>query len=211
MKITIIINFLLILVYSNIFGQTKLEFLQQVKIDTIEIRKYPDFKEMLDKETLDCLQEINTLKGFAFWGFKIGIKKGNKWIVIEQPNLNFDENCDLKFISADFMDINKSGEPELLLRFKNQLFGNKGGTDLEYIQIWDTDSKVLILENLTKEHFYWFSKKEGEGVCERKVEYESGKIKLSKVKCDGETDNFDLVYDNNERIYFLNNGKFVLK
>jgi hypothetical protein len=211
MKVTITITLLLIFVSSNILGQTKPEFLEPVKIDTTEIRKYSDFKEMLNNETLDCLQEINTIEGFAFWGFKIGIKKWNNWIVIDQPNFNINVDCFIKFISADFMDINESGEPELILRFKKESYGNRGGIDLEYIQIWDTDSNVLILESLTKEKNLWFAKPEWKSICERKVEYEPGEIKFSQAKCDGDIDNFDLVNENKEKVYILNNGKFELK
>jgi|GEM_PF-4988735 len=210
MKIKTCILTFFILSLGLAFGQSESEALQPIKIDTTEIRKYSNFKEMLDKESFDCLQEINTHKGFAFWGFKIGIKKWNKWIVIDQPSFNINENCDLIFISADFLDINQTGEPELILRFENQMYGNRGETVLEYIQIWDTDSKILIFENLTKEHFYWFSKEE-QGICERVIEYESGKIKVGRSKCNGKTDIFDLAKENNERIYFLNNGKWKLK
>lgn len=202
----------LFMLFSGLtFGQSEIEILQSIKIDTTEIRKYSNFKEMLDTESSDCLQEINTIKGFAFWGFKIGIKKMDNWIVIDQPSFNINENCDLMFLSADFTNINLIGEPELILKFENKIYGNKGGKTIEYIQIWDTDSNILIFENLTKEHFSWFLKRDDEGICERTIEYEAGKIKIGKSKCKGANDGFKLANQNNERIYFLNNGIWKLK
>ena len=66
---------------------------------------------------------------------------------------------------------------------------------MEYIQIWDTDLNSLILESLTMEKSLWFAKPKWISMCERKVDYERGKIKFRKLICEGETDGFDLVND----------------
>lgn len=209
MKFTIALYFLLL--FSNVIAQANQESLQPQIIDTSEIRVYTSYNEMLDIETAECLQESDKDVGFAFWGFKIGVKKGPNWIVMDQPNFNSNENCSLKLLSVEFMDINMQGRPELILKFKNQIYGNRGGTDLEYLQIWNIDAKALVIENITKEHFYWFSTKAGEGTCERQIEYSSGEIRIGKVKCEGGTENFELVNDTLEGTYILTNGSFKRK
>ena len=48
--------------------------------------------------------------------------------------------CDMEVLKVEFKNINESGSDELIIEFLNKEYGSRGGTDYEYLQVWDTDA-----------------------------------------------------------------------
>ena len=207
---SIILLFACLFVGPALTAQSPPEVLTPIEIDTAYIREYNNVEEMMEAETFDCFQAMNTLDGYIAWGHQLGVKKWNKWYVWDQPKLlaGINRHCDTELLWGELKDVNQSGQPELILRFKAKGYGNRGGTEEEYLQIWDTNAKALIFEGLVKDHFFWFSTKEGEELCQREVTYEAGVINVGRFNCNEGTQHKRYVKDSVDIRYTLVEGQF---
>lgn len=129
-------------------------------------------------------------------------------MVLESNQLNVNAGCEAGFMDLQTVHINKTGRPEVIIRLAMQEYGSRGGTDYEYIQIWDVDIPALILEAVTKDHFAWFSSEEDESLCERKIECRPGEIQIDSWQCsigDGEEPDDPII----QGIYKWINGQYI--
>ncbi len=129
---------------------------------------------------LENLKEFSDARGIAFWGYCFAFKHAGKWRLLYSDLFNINTGAGLEFKGMDTCNINKRGRPEMIIRYTSKEYGNRGGTDYEYIQIWDLSRPALILEAMTKEHFAWFSKAEGEQLNQREITYQRGQIKVGE-------------------------------
>ncbi len=176
-----------------------------------ELRTYSKLHEMLGNEGTDCLSEINSTAGWTIWGYKFAIKKGPYWKVYPQPDFNMNTACDMEVLKVEFKNINESGSDELIIKFLNKEYGSRGGTDYEYLQVWDTDARLLILHLQTKEHFRWWASGDDEGLCKTEVELLPSKIILNPVECNGSFEGFVNENDTTSNTFIWDGAWFVPK
>lgn len=106
--------------------------------------------------------------------------------------------------SAAFIDLNNDGSLELLTRMPGMSNGSRGGSSYSYIQIWDLNAPVLIIEFSVFEAFEWFGKTEGSYECSREVTIDDGLLHLHPIECDNWLDGQDAYVDfNKEKLPYL--------
>lgn len=200
------IAYLILLYFFAIPQQGDDDTLTPVMIDSSELYIYNDLNKLVDDNYK--LLVLDSMQGFLIGQGIIGVKKNEQWVTWPQPVIELGINYDIKFDKATYVDINENGKPELVVRLSSQQYGSRGGTDYEYIQIWDVDIPSLIYSGITKEHFAWFSSADDEGLCQRNVTYGQGWINIPKYECKGDTSGYRCLEDKHVGRYQFKNGIF---
>lgn len=206
----------------NLPAQSVDNGLLNLRIDDDDVRTYNSLADMIRAEDLSCLQEVNTFEDFAFAGNLFALQNPvRQWTVFIQPSdFNVNTSCDAEFLSAKRLDLNQDGRPEFILRFRLNIHGysNLQGVVEDYVQIWDTFNKKLILSRLEHTAEFDFSAGEqGPNSCFSTVTCSPGTIAIAGTRCIGHADGLIQVFrmeqsdSSEDRTYFCVDGAFVLQ
>lgn len=183
------------------------DVLTPIVIDSSEIFVYDHTSEFTQDRT-DSVA-LDTVKGVVLWGDKVGFRKDGKWILVQQQTEGLGYNNMFHLKSVEFADVNRSGSDELILHIWRMSYGNKGGTDYKYIQIWDMDTPALIYGGLTLEEFGWFSGRDFEEQCKREITYSSGEITIPEFECVRAVESMDALKDTLSGTFHLVDGVWL--
>lgn len=151
----------------------------------------------------------DTANGYILWGDMLAIKENNRWKGWIQPVDKLGWNNDFDLLSAERVNINQKGSDEWVLHIQRNEYGNRGGTEYEYIQIWDTDGlPTLLYSAIVREEFAWFGGDTDPNGCKRTVTYGEGWIKISKLDCVHTENTNEAEADTTSGMFRLVDGEF---
>lgn len=136
------------------------------------------------------------------------IKNKNKAVSIDFFNVN---SGPIDEFSYEFITLDDEKHTELfVLRFNEQEYGSRGGTDYKWYQVWSISesNSSLLFEAVYSEAFAWFSyneqNKDDAFTCTRNISIEGNIIKVGIIECD----NDDVSYKKNREpsAYRIVNG-----